>query len=150
MWTVPWMSRGLGGASPSLLRCYVNGGILDPSESEEATTGLLQAGAAGDDDDDAPPTTTTSTVVQTSAAPPGGRLEASGTEVSMHGRPATTGPISGGRTSSNTSIRSSWKLKYQDFLPEKKHGRLAKWNPSSSEHFQWVDSAFIWVCSYNS
>jgi len=122
--------------SPSLLRRYVNGGILDPSESEEATTGLLQAGATGDDDDDAPTTTTNSTVVQASAAAPSGRLEASGTEVSMHGRQVTTVQAAGGRTSSNTSIRSSWKLKYQDFLPDKKHGRIAKWNPSNSEHFQ--------------
>ena len=127
------MSRALGGTSPSVLRRYVNGGILDPSESEEATTGLLQAGATGDDDDDAPPTTMTSTVVQTAS---GKRLEASGTEVSLHGRPAATAPALGGRTSSSASIRSSWKLKYQDFLPEKKHGRFAKWNPSSSEHFQ--------------
>ena len=132
------MSRGLSGASPSLLCRYVNGAILDPGESEEATTGLLQAGAAGDDDDEAPLTTTTatSTVIQTSTAVPTGRLEASGTEVSTHGRTVNTVAASAGRTSSNTSIRSSWKLKYQDFLPDKKHGRIAKWNPSSSEHFQ--------------
>lgn len=133
------MSRALSGASPSSVLCrYVNGAILDPSESEEATTGLLQAGAAGEDDDDGPPTAVTSSaVVQTSAAAAGGRLEASGTEVSLHGRPAPTGPTPGAaRTGSIASLRSSWKLKYQDFLPDRKHGRFAKWNPSSSEHFQ--------------
>jgi len=126
--------------SPSVLRRYVNGGILDPSESEEAITGLLQAGATADDDDDGPPTTTaTSAVVQASTAA-GGRLEASGTEVSFHGRQAAAAPppTGAGKTSSTTSIRSSWKLKYQDFLPDRKHGRFAKWNPSSSEHFQLV------------
>jgi len=127
------MSRALSGTSPSVLSRYVNGGILDPSESEEATTGLLQA---ADEDDDAPPTTTTGAVVQTSTTTSGGRLEASGTEVSLHGRPSTTAQVPAGRTSSLASIRSSWKLKYQDFLPETKHGRSAKWNPSSSEHFQ--------------
>jgi len=133
------MSRALGGTSPSVLRRYVNGGILDPSESEEATTGLLQAGAAGDDDDDGPPPTTApSAVVQASALGSGGPLEASGTEVSLHGRPAaTSGPAPVGRTSSSASMRSAWKLKYQDFLPDKKHGRSSgKWIPSSSEHFQ--------------
>lgn len=131
------MSRALAGTSPSVLRRYVNGGILDPSESEEATTGLLQAGAAGDDDEDAlTPNITSSTVVQTSTAAPGGRLEASGTEVSLHGRPATTGPAPASKTLSTASIRSAWKLKYQDFLPDKKHGRSSKWNPSSSEQFQ--------------
>ena len=131
------MSRALGGTSPSVLRRYVNGAILDPSESEEATTGLLQAGAAADDDDDAlPPSVVSSAVVQTSTAAPGGRLEASGTEVTLQGRPVTTGSTTAGKTSSTASIRSSWKLKYQDFLPERKHGRSSKWNPSSSEHFQ--------------
>jgi len=134
------MSRGLSGTSPSLLRRYVNGSILDPSESEEATTGLLQAGAAGEDEDDAPPTITTVPPVLTAVSAPGGRLEASGTEVSTHGRPTAGGggqtAVGGGRTSSNTSMRSSWKLKYQDFLPDRKHSRVAKWNPSSSEHFQ--------------
>ena len=135
--SVTLMSRALSGTSPSVLRRYVNGGILDPSESEEATTGLLQASATADDEDDGLTNTTTAAVIQTSTAASGGRLEASGTEVSLHGRPApTTAPAPGGRTSSSTSIRSSWKLKYQDFLPERKHGRFAKWNPSSSEHFQ--------------
>ena len=140
---VTLMSRALSGTSPSVLRRYVNGGILDPSESEEATTGLLQASATADDEDDGLPTTTTSAVIQTSTAASGGRLEASGTEVSLHGRPAPPAPAPGGKTSSSTSIRSSWKLKYQDFLPERKHGRFAKWNPSSSEHFQWVSSVTI-------
>jgi len=132
------MSRGLTGTSPSLLRRYVNGTILDPrSESEEATTGLLQAGAVGEDEDEAPVTATNAPVVTAAAPAPGGRLEASGTEVSAHGRPASSGPTAvGGRTMSNASIRSSWKLKYQDFLPDRKQSRIAKWNPSSSEHFQ--------------
>lgn len=112
----------------------MNGAILDPTESEEATTGLLQAGATADDDDDAP--MATAAVVQTTTTASGGRLEASGTEVSLHGRPAATGLTSAARTSSTASIRSAWKLKYQDFLPDRKHGRFAKWNPSSSEHFQ--------------
>jgi len=122
--------------SPSVLGRYVNGGILDPSECEEATTGLLQAGAAADDEDDAPPTAVTSAVVQTSTAAAGSRMEASVTEVSLHGAPTTAGPTAVVRTSSMASVRTSWKLKYQDFLPDKKHGRFAKWNPSSSEHFQ--------------
>jgi len=135
------MSRGLGGGSPSVLRRYVNGGILDAGESEEATTGLLQAGAT--DEDDSGLAAPSSAVAPTSAAAAGGRLEASGTEVSLHGRPAaaataaTAGPAPAVKTSSTASIRSSWKLKYQDFLPDRKHGRSsAKWNPSSSEHFQ--------------
>ena len=84
----------------------------------------------------------------------GSQLNASGTEISLDGptsraAPPTagaghgasgpgTGSGSGGRVtgSSTVSLKTYWKLKYQDFLPDKKGAGSVKFDPVASENFQ--------------
>lgn len=143
---------------------YLNGRMLDGQEPD-ATAGLLQhAGSGPEDEDDGPVPTTVvdglaserhtaivaapAATTGSSAVVAGSQLNASGTEISLDGVRAVAPPAGsnviqgsgkggGGGTTSMVSLKSSaWRLKYQDFMPDKKGAGANNFNPISSEHFQ--------------
>ncbi len=131
----------------------------------DATAGLLQhAGSGPEDDDDGLVSTTvadgpaaerhtaiTATPAGSSgsATVAGSQLNASGTEISLDGVRTVgqtigstamtgSGKSGGAGATSTVSLKTAWKLKYQDFLPDKKGAGANNFNPISSEHFQSV------------
>jgi len=144
---------------------FINGRRMDQQDKEpDATTGLLQhTGSVADDDDDVVGTSVTDWMESTSskaanghgqgigvAPAAGSQLNASGTEISLDG-PAQravqasgagsvacggNGNGSGKGGSSTALLKTAWKLKYQDFLPDKKGAGAANFDPITSENFQ--------------
>lgn len=89
----------------------------------ELRTGLRGSDASNQNGEDAMVIT-----VEVPQSQAGGRLvSSSGTQLSLEARG------SGQRKVSSVSLRCGWKLKYQDFLPEKKENQ-SKWE--TKENFQ--------------
>lgn len=139
-------------ATTGLLQ-HVGSGAEDDDDGGAGGGGIVAAGAMTSTtaDDRIVESSVSRTGNAPSSSAAGCQLNASGTEISLDGQAAgrathatvgSAASVGGGggsgkpAGSSTASLKTSWKIKYQDFLPDKKGTGAAKFDPVTSEHFQ--------------